>query len=113
MPPGQIVTVVLPLKFLPADTAAKTLAPMISSFGTVAPLGKGKGVIITDRLVNIQRVRGLLTQLDTQTLVEQQIRTYKLKAGSARAMADVINNLFGAAAKGGNRVVQRVQWRAR
>ena len=106
VPPGQIVTVVLPLKFLPADSAAKTLAPLVSSFGTVAPLGKGKGVIITDRLSNIQRVRGLLNQLDTQTLVEQQIRTYKLKAASARQVADVINNLFGAEAKGGARTMQ-------
>ncbi|MCX5661532.1 MAG: hypothetical protein NTW19_17780 [Planctomycetota bacterium] len=107
VPKGEIVTVVLPLKFVAPDTATRTLAPMVSSFGTIAPLARGKGVIITDRLNNIQRIRTLLNEIDAENLVDQQIRTIKLKSASARQVADIVNNLFVAVARNKGQVIPR------
>ena len=93
--PGEIVTVVLPLKFLDADTAAKTLVRMVSSFGSISPLSKGNGIILTDRMSNIQRLRQLLEIMDRSSLVEQQLKSYALKRASASSVAGIVNTLFG------------------
>ncbi len=92
---GQIATVVLPLKYINADDIKDTIERMVSGYGAVSALAKGKGLVITDTMDNIQRIRGLLRVLDTDTLIEQQLRTHTLKYASARGIADVVNRLFG------------------
>ncbi|MBI5722766.1 MAG: hypothetical protein HZA50_02325 [Planctomycetes bacterium] len=98
--PGEIVTMMLPLKYVDADTASKAIVRMVSAYGSVAPLTKGKGLVITDKLENIQRVQQMLALLDVPTLVEQQIRTVSLKNASAKVVAGIINNLFGGGTTG-------------
>jgi len=92
--PGKVVTVVLSLKYLDAETAAKTVVRMVSGYGSIAPLPRGKGIILTDRAENIQRIRGMLAVLDQQDLVDKKIRTIKLQSASARSVANNINNLL-------------------
>ncbi len=92
---GQIATVVLPLKYINADDIKDTIERMVSGYGAVSALAKGKGLVITDTMDNIQRIRGLLGVIDTDTLIEQQLRTHTLKHASARGIADVVNRLFG------------------
>jgi type II secretion system protein D len=92
--PGEVVTVALPLKFVDPEAAARAITPMVSRFGSIAALGRGQGLIVTDRIGNIQRIRTLLTALDSGTMVDRQMRTYPLKHASAREVAGLINNLF-------------------
>ncbi|MGC9453928.1 MAG: secretin N-terminal domain-containing protein [Phycisphaerae bacterium] len=93
--PGRIVTVVLPLKFLEAETAANAVRPMVSEFGNVQPLARGKGVLVTDQIETVRQIRHLLNEIDTETLVERQVRTYQLSHASAGSVAGIINDLFG------------------
>ena len=93
--PGEIVTVMVPLKFMDPNAAAKAIVRMVSSFGSVSPLAQGKGIIITDRLSNIRRVRQLLDSLDTGTLVDRQLKTYPLQNAQASVAADILKQLFG------------------
>lgn len=95
--PGEVVTVVLPVKFLSADEAAKAVVRMVSSFGSISPLGKGKGIVITDTRASIERVKALLAEMDSGEMVDHQMKTYPLKRASAKAVAAIINNLFGRA----------------
>jgi type II secretion system protein D len=100
---GEIVTMMLPLKFLSAEDAVKVLQPVISQFGSMAPLGRGRGIIITDRLENIRRIKVLLDEMDTSTLAppgERSLRTYTLKNASARDVAAIINSVFGSGGLG-------------
>jgi len=92
---SQIVTVVLPLKFLDAGTASKAIVRWVSSWGSISVLSKGKGLIITDRLSKIKRIRDLLKMLDTQSLVERQMKSYPLENASAKTVTEMIGNLFG------------------
>jgi len=80
---SEIVTVVLPVKYIDAAEAAKAVVRMVSSFGAISPLGKGKGIVITDRLSNIQRIRGFINMLDTESMVERQTKTFDKLYGSA------------------------------
>jgi type II secretion system protein D len=95
--PGQIVTIVLPLKFLDADAAAKAVQPMVSTFGKISTLSRGRGIVITDRMASIDRVRTLLSEIDANALVDRQLRTYVLKKASARDAARMINDVFKSA----------------
>ncbi|MBS3820593.1 MAG: hypothetical protein KGY81_02385, partial [Phycisphaerae bacterium] len=93
--PNEIVTVVLPMKFLDPDKAAKTVIRMVSSFGSIAPLGQGRGIVITDQVSNIRRIQDLLAALDVETVVDRQLKTYFLKNANAGDVANILTNLFG------------------
>jgi type II secretion system protein D len=97
--PGEIVTMMIPLKALSAEEAVKLLTPLVSTRGMLAALGRGKGIIITDRVDSIQRARAVLDKIDTSdhiSTAERQLRTYILKRASARDIATIINGLFSA-----------------
>lgn len=95
--PGEIVTVVLDLKNLDAGELSQPISSMLSSAGSVASLSRGRGLIITDRLSNIQRVRQLLAQIDTASPVQRELKTFTLRNASGTLLADILNRTFGIA----------------
>lgn len=94
---GEIVTVLLELKNLDAGEVAKSITPMLSNAGSVAPLSRGRGLILTDRLGHIQRVKNLIAEIDTSSSVKRQMKTYSLIHASGALVADLLNKTFGAA----------------
>ncbi|MCL2700846.1 MAG: hypothetical protein FWE88_04035 [Phycisphaerae bacterium] len=92
--PTEIVTVLLPLKYLDAEVAAKTAIRMVSSYGSVAPMSRGRGVVITDHMGNIQRVKVLFDEMDRDSFSSQQVRSFALKQAQARNIVNVVNQLF-------------------
>jgi type II secretion system protein D len=109
---GEVVTVVLELKNLDAAEVAKATSSMLSNAGSVAPLSRGNGLILTDRMENIRRVKQLLAEIDTKSPIERTMRTHTLLHASGAVVADLINKTFGAATAPKNRVFndQKKQW---
>ncbi len=95
--PGEVVTVVLELKNLDAGETAKASSPMLSSAGSIAPLARGKGLIITDRIENIRRIRQLMTEIDTSSPAQRQMKTHTLLHASGAVVTELINRTFGSA----------------
>ncbi|MBM3880364.1 MAG: hypothetical protein FJ387_11715 [Verrucomicrobia bacterium] len=95
--PGEIVTVVLELQNLNAAEVSQSIAGMLSSAGSVAALSRGRGLIVTDRLANIQRVQQLLDQVDTASPTQRELKTYRLRNASGTLLTDLINRTFGVA----------------
>lgn len=93
--PGEVVTVVLSVNNLDLKEVADSVTPMLSNAGSVAPLSRGKGLIVTDRLANIQRVRTLLATIDVATAADRQMKTYTLLNASGAIVADLLNRTFG------------------
>ena len=93
--PGQVVTVIIPLKHLGPNEGQEAIKGLLSVYGSIAPLVKGKGLIVTDRTENIERMRSFLRILDTETLIEQEFKSHPLKYASARSVAETVNKLFG------------------
>ena len=95
--PGEVVTVVLDVNNLDAKEVADSVIPMLSSAGSVAPLSRGRGVILTDRLANIQRVRTLLATIGAGQAADRQMKTYTLLHSSGAIVSDLLNRTFGLA----------------
>ena len=95
--PGEVITVVLDISNLDAKEVADSVLPMLSPAGSVAPLGKGRGLIVTDRLANIQRVRTLLATIGTEQPADGSMKTYNLVHSSGAIIADLLNRTFGLA----------------
>src|SRR5262245_31250960 len=95
--PGEVATVVLDVKNLDSKEIADSITTMLSSAGSLAPLSRGRGLIVTDRLANIQRIRTLLATIDTEATVERQMKTYTLLHASGAIVSDLLNRTFGIA----------------
>ncbi len=95
--PGDVVSVVLDLQGLDPREVSESITPMLSNAGSVAPLGRSRRIVITDRLSNIQRVRALLATLDASTPAERQMRTFTLLNASGSIISDLLNRTFGIA----------------
>jgi len=96
--PGEIVTVVIPLKQLNAQDASKAVVPLVSTYGSISPMVRGKGIIITDSVENIKRIRRLLSQMESEPVGDEQLRSVKLVNASAGNVAQIITRLFGGSA---------------
>ena len=95
--PGDVVSVVLDLQGLDPREVSESITPMLSNAGSVAPLGRSRRIVITDRLSNIQRVRALLATLDASAPAERQMRTFTLLNASGSIISDLLNRTFGLA----------------
>jgi type II secretion system protein D len=95
--PGEVVTVVLDLKSLDAKEVADSIVPMLSNAGSVAPLSRGRGLILTDRLQHIERIKFLLAQIDIESSSKRQMKTFALLHSSGAVVTDLINRTFGVA----------------
>lgn len=93
--PGEVVTVVLDVKNLDSKEIGDAISSMLSNAGSVAPLSRGRGLIVTDRLSNIQRIRSLLSAIDTESVVDRQMKTYTLLNASGAIVSDLLNRTFG------------------
>ena len=93
--PGQIVTFVIQLQHLDAAEVSTAATSLLTSAGSIAPLSRGKGLIITDRLESIQRIRQLLTEIDVGPSAERLMKTHSLKHSSGAVVAELINKTFG------------------
>ena len=93
--PNEVVTVVLDAKNLDSKEVADSILPMLSNAGSVASLGRGRGLVVTDRLANIQRVRTLLGTISTEQAADRQMKTYTLLNASGAIVADLLNRTFG------------------
>ena len=94
---SEIVTVVLDVKNLDSKDLGEAIVTMLSNAGSLAPLSKGRGLIITDRLANIQRIRSLLAAIDTEAVADRQMKAFTLLHASGSVVSDLINRTFGIA----------------
>jgi type II secretory pathway component GspD/PulD (secretin) len=97
--PGEVVTVVIPLQQVDSETAAKAVVRMVSTWGSISALSKGKGVVITDSVKNIRRIQDFLQIYDAKSTADTAIESCTLKRANARVVVDIINKLFTGAQK--------------
>jgi len=95
--PGEVVTAVLDAKNVDSKEITESLTAMLSSAGSMAVLPRGRGIIITDRMANIQRIKTLLATIDIEAPAERMMKTFALQNTSGAIVADLLNRTFGLA----------------
>src|SRR3954464_4038947 len=95
--PSEIVTVVLDLTNIDSKEVGDAVTSMLSNAGSVAALSRGRGLIVTDHMENIQRIKTLLRTIDTEATVDRQMKTYTLLHSSGAILTDLLNRTFGVA----------------
>ena len=95
--PSEVVTVVMEGTNLDSKEVMESVQGMLSTAGSMTALGRGRGLVVTDRLSNIQRVRTLLSTIGTETSSERQMKTYTLLHSSGAIVSDLLNRTFGIA----------------
>ena len=93
------------LNHLNAGEVSPAAASLLSNAGSVAPLSRGQGLIITDRLESIHRIQQLLGEIDVASAVERDMRTYALKHASGAVVSELINKTFGKSS-----VSKQIKW---
>ena len=95
--PGEVVTIAMHFENLDPNEIAQTTTTMLSNAGSVFPMGQSKGLLITDRIENIERIEQLLTLADVPPTSSRAMKTFNIVTSSGPVLTDLINRTFGVA----------------
>ncbi|MCB0309096.1 MAG: type II secretion system secretin GspD [Bdellovibrionales bacterium] len=90
---GQIITKILPLKFIDANQIQQALRYMVSRAGSIVGYGPTNSLIITDSVSNILRLEKIISKLDKQTF-ENSVEVIPIKHAQADDVAQKLLTIF-------------------
>ncbi|MDQ8207417.1 secretin N-terminal domain-containing protein [Coraliomargarita sp. SDUM461003] len=94
-PSQQIYAKLFKLDYLNAtEGAAPLVQNLISQNSSILPFPKSNALLISDALINLQRIETILNEADTPQLVREQIKFVKLDYVQASEMQDRLENLI-------------------
>lgn len=88
----QMITKIIHLKHITADTVQKDLRLLTSSYGEMSAFGQTNSLIISDFGANIDRVMKIINQLDVPGF-EDQLEVIGIKYAKAKDIADLIDKV--------------------
>lgn len=88
----QMITKIIHLKHITADTVQKDLRLLTSSYGEMSAFGQTNSLIISDFGANIDRVMKIINQLDVPGF-EDQLEVVGIKYAKAKDIADLIEKI--------------------
>lgn len=91
--PGGFVTQIIPLRFADANQIRTAIQQLQSKTAAVAVYPPGNLLIVSDTQDNIQRLLGIIHELDTEPGDVEYV-VIRLKYGSTRLLAPILTNLF-------------------
>lgn len=92
----EIVTQIVPIRFVEAPQLAKDLAPMVSPKATIVANEAGNSIAITDTQANIRHLVEIIKAMDSSAEDVTVLRVFHLKFADATDMANLLNGLFSA-----------------
>lgn len=94
-PSQQIYAKLFKLDYLSAESgAAPMVQSLISQNSSVITFAKSNALLITDALINLQRIETILTEADRPQTVREQIKFVKLNYVQASEMQSRLENLI-------------------
>ena len=90
----NLVTQILPVRYLDVGKLVDTLRPLLSSAATISSNDASNAILLTDTQVNIRRIAEIIHALDTNVSSISVIKVYLLKYADAKELADLITQLF-------------------
>jgi general secretion pathway protein D len=90
----EMVTQIIPVRFINAVQLTRDLQPLIPSTATIASNEGGNAVVVTDTQTNIRHLAEIIRALDTAISSVSAVRVFSLKYADAKALATVVRDLF-------------------
>lgn len=109
----QVVTQIIPVRFINAVQLAKDLQPLMPTQTTMTANEGGNALVITDTQQNIHRLVEIINALDTTVSSLSSVRVFALHYADAKAVADMVKEVFASSdsGTGGGRAGGRGQFR--
>jgi general secretion pathway protein D len=93
----EIVTQIIPVRFINAVQLSKDLLPLIPTGTTMTANEGGNALVVTDTQTNIRRMAEIIKALDTTVSSLSSVRVFALKFADAKTLATVIKEVFASA----------------
>lgn len=90
----QIVTQIIPVRFISAPQLARDLAPLLPATATLTANEGGNALVITDTQANIRRMAEIVKALDTSVSSLSAVRVFQLRYADAKSIATVLREVF-------------------
>ncbi len=90
----EVVTQILPVRYVSAAQLTKDLQPLMPMSATMTANESGNALVITDTQASIRRMAEIVKALDTSVSSMSSIRVYPLRYADAKTVATVIKDLF-------------------
>lgn len=90
----QVVTQIIPVRFIGAVQLAKDLQPLMPSQTTMTANEGGNALVITDTQQNIRRMAEIIKALDTTVSSLSSVKVFALRYADAKTVADMVKEVF-------------------
>ncbi len=97
----DIVTQIIPVRFVEAAQLLKDIQPLVSTQTTMTADESGNEIVITDTQANIHKVAEIVKAIDEAAEDVTVVRVFKLNYADPNEMADLLGNLFPDDSKSG------------
>jgi len=98
----EIVTQIIPIRYVEADQLAKDLASFISSQATFVANTAGNSIVMTDTQANIRHMVEIIKAIDSSAEAETEIRVFHLTHASPSDVATALSGVFPSSSGSGN-----------
>ena len=98
----EIVTQIIPIRYVEADQLAKDLASFISPQATFVANAAGNSIVMTDTQANIRHMVEIIKAIDSSAEAETEIRVFHLTHASPSDVATALSGVFPSSSSSGN-----------
>jgi len=96
----EIVTQVIPIRFVDAGDLVKDLSSFVSPQATVVANDAGNSIVITDTQSNIRHIVEIIKAIDSSAEAETEIRVFRLKYASPNDVVSELTSIFPSSTSG-------------
>ena len=93
-PSDEVITQVIPIKYIDAIQLKKDFAPLIPSYADLTANASSNTLILTDTCSNIRRICEIISAMDTQATTFAEVKVFQLKYANASSAARLITDTF-------------------
>lgn len=97
---AEIVTQIIPIRFVEARQLVSDLASFVSPQATVVANEAGNSIVITDTQANIRHVAEIIRAIDNSAEAETEIRVFHLKYANPSDVATELASVFPSSSSG-------------
>jgi type II secretory pathway component GspD/PulD (secretin) len=99
---AEIVTQIIPIRFVEARQLVSDLTSFVSPQATVVANEAGNAIVITDTQQNIRHLTEIIRAIDNSAQSEMEIRVFRLKHANPTEIASQLSSVFPSSGSGGS-----------